>query len=112
MSYLAIDQLTQDPIFQGRVRACAVQEAERLRNRGASPSASLEGAELRQRLQQALAGLAATDGEVLVLRFLEDLSTREMAAVLGLSESAVKMRQLRALQRLRDLLGDELEDEV
>jgi RNA polymerase sigma-70 factor (ECF subfamily) len=49
---------------------------------------------------------------VLVLRYLEDLSTRELAAVLGLSESAVKMRQLRALCRLRDLLGDDLAEDL
>ncbi len=32
MSFQAVDQLTQDPIFQGRVRACAVREAEGFRN--------------------------------------------------------------------------------
>ena len=47
-----------------------------------------------------------------MLRFLDDLSTREVAAVMGVSESAVKMRQLRALQRLRDLLGDDLAEEL
>jgi len=62
-------------------------------------------------VQQALAGLAPADCEVLVLRFLEDASTKEMAAILGMSESAVKMRQLRALKRLRVLLGtDTLEN--
>jgi RNA polymerase sigma-70 factor (ECF subfamily) len=44
---------------------------------------------------------------VLVLRYLEDVSTAEAAAVLGVSEGAVKMRLLRALQRLRDVLGEE-----
>ena len=62
---------------------------------------------MRQRVQQALSQLGEADREVLVLRYLEDLSTAEIAAVLELTESAVKMRQLRALQRLRDLLGDE-----
>ena len=33
--------------------------------------------------------------EVLVLRFLEELSTSEMAAVLGITEAAVKTRQTR-----------------
>lgn len=28
MSFESIDQLTQDPLFAGRVRACAVQQAE------------------------------------------------------------------------------------
>jgi RNA polymerase sigma-70 factor (ECF subfamily) len=54
-----------------------------------------------------LARLSERDREVLVLRYLEHLSTREIAAVLGLAEAGVKTRQLRALQRLRDLLGDD-----
>ena len=39
-----------------------------------------------------------------MLRYLEDLSTVDAASVLGVGEGAVKMRLLRALQRLRDLL--------
>ena len=81
--------------------------AERLAARGSSPSERLRHSEQRQRVQQALALLGAADREVLILRYLEDLSTAEIAAVLELTESAVKMRQLRALQRLRDLLDDE-----
>jgi RNA polymerase sigma-70 factor (ECF subfamily) len=81
--------------------------AERLAARGSSPSQRLQHGEVRQRVQQALSQLGEADREVLVLRYLEDLSTAEIAAVLELTESAVKMRQLRALQRLRDLLGDE-----
>ena len=81
--------------------------AERLAARGSSPSERLRHSEQRQRVQQALARLGAADREVLVLRYLEDLNTAEIAAVLELTESAVKMRQLRALQRLRDLLDDE-----
>jgi DNA-directed RNA polymerase specialized sigma24 family protein len=42
---------------------------------------------------------------VLVLRFLEQLPTREMAAVLGITEGAAKTRQTRALERLGRLLG-------
>ena len=86
--------------------------AERLVKSGSSPSTGLRRAESRQRLEVVLTGLAAPDCEVLVLRFLEDMSTREMAAVLSISESAVKMRQLRALQRLRDLLGDDMEEKT
>jgi RNA polymerase sigma-70 factor (ECF subfamily) len=81
--------------------------AERLAARGSSPSERLRHSEQRQRVQQALGLLGAADREVLVLRYLEDMNTAEIAAVLELTESAVKMRQLRALQRLRDLLDDE-----
>ena len=86
--------------------------AERLSARVVSPCAAMQAAELRKRLRQGLAQLSEADCEVLVLRFLEDLSTREMAAVLGLTESAVKKRQLRALQRLRDVLGNDLENQA
>jgi RNA polymerase sigma-70 factor (ECF subfamily) len=85
----------------------ALHLAEQLAGRGSSPSARLERGEQRQRVQKALEQLGESDREVLVLRYLEDLSTREIAAVFGASESAVKMRQLRALQRLRELLGEE-----
>ena len=42
---------------------------------------------------------------VLALRFLERLSTAETAEVLGLSPGAVRLRVMRALDRLRDRLG-------
>jgi RNA polymerase sigma-70 factor (ECF subfamily) len=86
--------------------------AERLAGSTSGPSGRLRRAELRDLVQAALSRLSADDREVLVLRYLEDLTTREIAAVLRLKESAVKMRQLRALQRLRDLLGDDLAEEL
>jgi RNA polymerase sigma-70 factor (ECF subfamily) len=52
--------------------------------------------------------LAENDREILALRHLEQLSVREIAAVLGISEGAVKVRHVRALKRLRDLLAGDL----
>jgi RNA polymerase sigma-70 factor (ECF subfamily) len=90
----------------------ALELAARLLARGSSPSARLHREELRDRVQAALAQLAESDREVLVLRHLEQLPTRDIAAVLGITEGAVYMRHLRALERLRNLLGDDLlEDE-
>jgi RNA polymerase sigma-70 factor (ECF subfamily) len=89
----------------------AAQLAGRLA-KGSSPSARLMRAELRDRVRAALAQLNNNDREVLVLRYLEHLRTAEIAAVLGLAESGVKARQLRALRRLRDLLGDDLAEEM
>ena len=86
--------------------------ADQLAARGSNPSARLRRHEQRDRVQTALARLSDRDREVLVLRYLEHLSTREIAAVLGLAETGVKTRQLRALRRLRDLLGDVLAEEV
>ena len=82
----------------------AAQLARRLADLGSSPSEQAVREELRQRVRPALDRLAPGDREVLVLRHLEQLSTAEAAAVLGIGEGAVKIRHLRALQRLRALL--------
>ena len=78
---------------------------ERLFGRQSSPSAGLRRKERSDRVQKALAALPERDREVLVLRILEGLPTRETAAVLAISEVAVRSRQVRALERLRVLIG-------
>jgi RNA polymerase sigma-70 factor (ECF subfamily) len=88
----------------------AAELGQRLLARGSSPSARLRRRELGARVQAALARLAERDRELIVLRHLEQMPVRDIAAVLGLSEGAVKMRHLRALERLRGLLGDLAED--
>jgi len=61
--------------------------------------------EMQSRVRTALGRLATDDREVLVLRYLEQLSTREVAAVLQVSERTVRSRHRRALECLGELLG-------
>jgi RNA polymerase sigma-70 factor (ECF subfamily) len=84
-----------------------LQLADRLMAAGGTPIGKLLRAELCQRVQDALARLNPRDREVLVLRHLEQLSTRDVAAVLKVGEGAVKTRHLRALRRFRSLLARE-----
>jgi RNA polymerase sigma-70 factor, ECF subfamily len=86
----------------------ALELAQRLIDPRTGPSQRLIRAELYRRVQGALAQLSERDREVLIMRYLEQLSTREIAAVLEVSEGAVKVRHVRALKRLRDLLAGEL----
>lgn len=69
------------------------------------PETRAELADLAARTAAALAQLAPDAREVVVLRDLQGLSTREAAAVLGISEGAVKVRLHRAHVRLRELVG-------
>jgi len=66
--------------------------------------------ELRLALVDALARLTVEDRAVLVLRHAEDHSVDTVATILGVSVSVVKMRNARALARLRTLLGDNFLD--
>lgn len=62
-----------------------------------------EGAVVRLTLSAALMRLTRRQRAVLVLRFYEDLTEVQAAAVLGVSTNTVKSQTRVALQRLRDL---------
>ena len=72
----------------------------------ADPLKKLVRAELQDRVRAAIDKLPEAYREILVMRHLEQLSTAETAAVLAIGSSAAKMRHLRALERLRELLED------
>jgi RNA polymerase sigma-70 factor (ECF subfamily) len=82
-----------------------VQLAQRLVTNSTNPGQRVMLAELQARTKLALAELKPHDREILVLRYLEQLSVEEIAAVLNISSTAVTSRHLRAVQRLRRLLG-------
>jgi RNA polymerase sigma-70 factor (ECF subfamily) len=103
--------LREEPGILALPEDSAVLLAQRLAGDGTSPSHGLVRKELQDRVRTALARLAAADREVLVLRYLEQLATAEIAAVLGIGEGAVKMRHRRALDRLSRLLSGSAEDE-
>ncbi|WP_246607087.1 SigE family RNA polymerase sigma factor [Paractinoplanes toevensis] len=72
-----------------------------------SDAAAAGTPELRLALVDALATLTVEDRAVLVLRHAEDHSVDTVATILGVSVSVVKMRNSRALARLRTLLGED-----
>jgi RNA polymerase sigma-70 factor (ECF subfamily) len=65
-----------------------------------SPSEAMARRELQGRVRQALDNLSPTDREILWMRHSDDLSHREVAAVLGISEAAAMQRYSRALRRV------------
>ena len=71
----------------------------------AGPEERVASADLAARTARALAELPEDAREVVVLRDVQGLSTKEAAEVLGVSEGAVKVRLHRAHARLRELVG-------
>lgn len=71
------------------------------------PTDSMETAERNEALRVAVESLDAKHKAVVVLRMLEDRSTRETAALLGVPEGTVMSRLTRALSKLKVTLGPE-----
>jgi RNA polymerase sigma-70 factor, ECF subfamily len=84
----------------------SLELAEELRDSGLTPAAAALRAELEQRFQAAIQQLNEDDREIILLRHFEQLSNGDVARALGISEPAAGMRHLRALRRLRAVLGE------
>ena len=72
--------------------------------RGSSPSQHLAAVEIAERLRQALQQLSEEERDLILWRHFEQLSTREVAQLLQITDAAASKRYVRALERLRELL--------
>jgi RNA polymerase sigma-70 factor (ECF subfamily) len=74
------------------------------------PHRVLEDEELRVIIDDALASLPPKYREAFVLRYIDELSIKEIATLIGESVAATKSRVLRARLALRDFLSRAFED--
>jgi len=86
---------------------------QEMRDAGAAAISGVSGQErllLRQedlaQLQEALGRLPDETRELLMLRYHHNRSVKEAAEIFSISESAVKMRILRGLKQLQDLMEE------
>ena len=91
---------------QGRRRKLTDRYAQRLRpseqdTRQLDPLGWLLAEERRAQVRVAMARLPRREAEILLLKYTEDWSYRQLAEHLGVSESAVEARLHRARKRLR-----------
>jgi RNA polymerase sigma-70 factor (ECF subfamily) len=84
----------------------ALELIDRLAGSGTEPSQRMMQEEIRERVRIALDELGASDRVLLVMRYLEHMTLKEISEVLKVTPAAVKMRHARALQRLERVLGD------
>ncbi|HVJ66343.1 MAG TPA: sigma-70 family RNA polymerase sigma factor [Caulifigura sp.] len=80
--------------------------AARLVDSELTPAAHAIRQELQRRFYAALDELSDDDREVVVMRHVEQMGNSEVAEALGLSPAAAGMRYLRALRRLKEVLGE------
>jgi len=73
---------------------------------GTDAASVIDDAERRARLFRLVERLPRDQSRVIVMRFAEDKSIREIAAALGRTEGSIKQLQFRGLQNLRVRLGD------
>jgi RNA polymerase sigma-70 factor, ECF subfamily len=84
--------------------------AAQLLDREMTPAAAATMHELARRFEAAIEDLEEQDREIVIMRHFEQLSNGETAIALGISQPAASMRYLRAMRRLRELLGEEAND--
>jgi RNA polymerase sigma-70 factor (ECF subfamily) len=71
-----------------------------------TPATAATQHEMAQRVEAAIAQLGDQDAEIILMRHYEHLSNQEIAQALGLTEPASSMRYLRAVRKLREVLGE------
>ena len=97
------EQPLESPQFADR---SSMNLAAQLRDNELTPAAENTRRELRARFLTAIEQLSEDDRDVILMRHFEELGNGEVAEALGLSAAAAGMRYLRALRRLRVILGD------
>ena len=58
-----------------------------------------------QKLKEAIAKLAETDRQIVVLRYFEEMTTYEVAKAVGMREGALRVRLHRTLKKLKEIIG-------
>jgi RNA polymerase sigma-70 factor (ECF subfamily) len=96
----------QPLVAAGRVDQSTMELADQLRDRELTPAAAATWQETLRRFQAAVEELDDTDREVILMRHFEKLSNQEVAQALDITGAAASMRYLRAVRRLRSLLGE------
>jgi RNA polymerase sigma factor (sigma-70 family) len=97
----ALDELRR----RGRQAELAAEPADL---EGAATDSGPEHSERRLALRAALAGLDARERELIALKYFAGLANREIASVIGVSESNAGTKLHRAVTKLREAFDGEL----
>ena len=99
-------RIASNTIADRAKRAARESDISELDDLGETCQVDLEEVEQRALLFRLVDELPADQGRVIVMRFAEEKSIREIASEIQRSEGAVKQLQFRGLQSLRARLGE------
>lgn len=97
------EQPLENPQFAGQ---SSMNLAAQLRDHELTPAAENIRRELKERFLIAIEQLSEDDRDIISMRHFEGLGNGDVAEALGLTSAAAGMRYLRAIRRLRTVLGD------
>ncbi len=102
--HLAADKRAVHREIAGLPADTSAQFVGGILGKGPSPSRNLAAAELAERLRSALGQLNEDERDLILWRHFEQLTNRETAQLLHITDAAASKRYVRALERLRGLL--------
>jgi RNA polymerase sigma-70 factor (ECF subfamily) len=70
---------------------------------GTSPSKAIERQEIQRGIQEALDAMRPSDRQILWMRHFDQLSFKEIAQVLDITQTAANVRYVRALEKLKTI---------
>ena len=94
---------------RSRKQEIPLDEAPILSSRGDHPESSLVRTEEQDALLRLIRQLPPERQNLLILKFVENLSNAEIGQIMGRSEGAVKSLYHRTLLSLRDEIGDQIQ---
>ena len=118
-AFAEIRSLREPGAFEGWIFRILMNKIKRRRKSYISETVELEpdavssGREDRDEavaLRQALAGLPKEDRSIIVLDILGGYRSDEIGKMLGMNPNTVRSRKLRALEKLRSVLGGKQDD--
>jgi RNA polymerase sigma-70 factor, ECF subfamily len=104
----ALDRRSSRPLF-ARAEDAAEDVLKSLPDGGLAPDEQVAGEQLRQLLEQMIAGLPDDLRQPLELSTVQELNSAEIAEIMGIPENSVRTRLLRARRLLKGKLAARLE---
>jgi RNA polymerase sigma-70 factor, ECF subfamily len=99
---IARNTLTDHFRSMGKAQVVQLDESTEMFERGVSPEEELIKSEQCRVLQTCVSRLSHNEQEIISLKFGADMTNRQIAGMLGLSESNVGIILYRAVRKLRD----------